>query len=37
MTTATEQQTARVVASVAHDASSYITAQIWAVNGGLGK
>jgi len=26
-----------VVAFIAHDASSYITAQIWAVNGGLGK
>ena len=26
---------ARVVAFLAHDASSYITGQIWAVNGGL--
>ena len=31
MTTATEPQ---VAASPADDASSYITAQIWAVNGG---
>ena len=29
------EEAARVVAFLAHDASSYITGQIWAVNGGL--
>ena len=29
------EEIARVVAFLAHDASSYITGQIWAVNGGL--
>ena len=29
------EEVARVVAFLAHDDSSYITGQIWAVNGGL--
>ena len=29
------EEAARVVAFLAHDASSYITGQNWAVNGGL--
>jgi NAD(P)-dependent dehydrogenase (short-subunit alcohol dehydrogenase family) len=29
------EEAARVVAFLAHDTSSYITGQIWAVNGGL--